>query len=183
MSAHEPLRVVLTGSESTGKTTLGAQLAAHYGVLCVPEFVRGYAERKGAPLDASDHGPIAHGQVACEDAYLARARDAGHALLLHDTDLLSTVTYCHHYEGHCPASIEALAVGRRAARYLLLDIDVPWVPDGVRDRGDRRAEVHQLFVHTLTRLGAPYTIVRGSWSERFATAVGVIDELLSSPSP
>lgn len=179
MSAREPLRVVLTGSESTGKTTLGAQLALHYGVLCVPEFVRGYAERKGAPLDTTDHEPIARGQVVNEEAYRTRAREAGHTLLLHDTDLLSTVTYCHHYYGLCPSFIEELAVERRPAHYLLLDIDVPWVPDGVRDRGDRRHEVQQLFVHTLTRLGAPYTVVSGSWSERFARATTAVDTLLS----
>jgi hypothetical protein len=56
---HDLIRVVLTGSESVGKTTLSAQLAAHYGVACVPEFVREYAAAKGAPLDFRDHGPIA----------------------------------------------------------------------------------------------------------------------------
>src|SRR5688572_6159778 len=59
-------RVVLTGSESTGKTTLAARLAEHYGTLWVPEFGREYLDRKGAFLDASDIEPIARGQQAAE---------------------------------------------------------------------------------------------------------------------
>lgn len=164
-------RVVLTGSESVGKTTLAGLLAAHYGVEFVPEFVRQYAAEKGAPLDFRDHGPIAKGQVALENAYIARAT----SLLLFDTDLVSTVVYCHHYFGRCPEFIEEAAFERRATRYLLLDVDVPWVADGVRDREDRRNEVQQLFAETLGRFGASVTTISGSWTERFDAAVRTID--------
>ncbi len=176
-----PVRVVVTGSECVGKTTLGSQLASRYGVLCVPEFARGYAEAKIEPLTIHDVEPIARGQVALEDAFLARARDAGHPLVVHDTDILSTVAYSHHYYGDCPPVVEALAITRRADRYLLLDIDVPWVADGVRDRGERRHEVHTLFRDTLTRFGVPFTLVQGSWEERRQAAVAAIDKLLHLP--
>lgn len=173
-----PVRVVLTGSESVGKTTLAAQLAQHYDTLFVPEFVRDYAARKAEPLDFRDHGPITRGQMALEDEYLARVTAAGHRLLIQDTDLVSTVTYCLHYFGRCPAFIEEAARARRPALYLLLDIDVPWVPDGVRDRGDRREEVQRHFVDTLARLDAPVQVIRGSWAERWHSAVTAIDALL-----
>ncbi len=179
MPNSKPARVVLTGSESVGKTTLAGQLATHYGVLAVPEFVREYAAQKGAPLDFRDHGPIAKGQMALEDDYLARATAAGDRLLIQDTDLVSTVTYCHHYFGRCPQFIEDAAVYRRPSLYLLLDIDVPWIHDGVRDRGDRRDEVQQLFVDTLARFDAPVQVIRGTWDERFRSAVHVIDTLLA----
>jgi nicotinamide riboside kinase len=91
------IRVVLTGSESTGKSELAKRLAAHYRASLVPEFVRDFATQKGAPIDFSDHGPIARGQIALEQEYVTRG---GH-LLLQDTDLLSTVVYCEHYFGRC----------------------------------------------------------------------------------
>ena len=168
-------RVVVTGSESVGKSTLAGELAAHYGVLAVPEFVRDYAASKGAALDFRDHGPIAKGQMALENEYLVRAHDRGDTLLVHDTDLVSTVVYCHHYFGRCPAFIEEAAIARRPTHYLLLDIDTPWVADGVRDRGDRRVELQHLFEATLTRLHAPFTTIRGDWTSRFVHAVGLID--------
>lgn len=175
-----PRRVVLTGSESVGKTTLAAQLAAHYGAPCVPEFVRGYAAAKGAPLGFGDHGPIARGQVAQEEAALAAARAAGAPLLLLDTDLLSTVVYCRHYFGHAPAFLVGWAHARRPDLYLLLDVDVPWVADGVRDRGDRRAEVQAQFAEALAALDTPVSVVRGDWPTRFAQAVAAIDALLAA---
>jgi NadR type nicotinamide-nucleotide adenylyltransferase len=173
------LRIVLTGSESSGKTTLAALLAEHYGVLMVPEFVREYAAGKDTPLDFSDHGPIARGQMALEDAVRQRAVARGDALLIGDTDLVSTVVYCHHYFGRCPLFIEEAAIARRADHYLLMDIDVPWVADGVRDREHLRPELHALFRSTLERLELAFTEVRGDWDSRFAHATGIIDALLA----
>lgn len=176
---NAPLRrIVITGSECTGKTTLAARIAAHYGVWHVPEFVRRFAEQKGAPVEAIDHWPIAHGQVAEQDAAIAQSEVAAHGLLVLDTDLLSHVTYCHHYTGGCDAGIEQMARARVADHYLLLDIDVPWIADGIRDRGDRREEIHALFTETLTRYGAPYTLVSGSWEERLPAAIRTIDAVL-----
>lgn len=174
IAAPTLVRIVLTGSESVGKTTLAQQLAVHYGVEFVPEFVRDYAINKGAPLGFGDHGPIAKGQMAREDEYKARAR----SLLIQDTDLASTVVYCHHYFGRCPFFIEEEAAHRRPTMYLLLDIDVPWIADGIRDRSDRRQQVQELFAETLARLAAPVTAIRGDWDARFAAARLTIDEQL-----
>jgi hypothetical protein len=170
--------LVVTGSESTGKSTLAARLAEHYDAVLVPEFVREYAVHKGAPITEGDHWPIARGQTLAEQRAQAHAQDTGRRLVVLDTDLVSTVAYAHHYTGQCDEGIEMLARERLAHRYLLLDIDVPWVPDGVRDRGDRRGELHDAFIRTLRRFGAPTTLIRGSWDERLATAIRVTDTML-----
>jgi NadR type nicotinamide-nucleotide adenylyltransferase len=171
-------RVVLTGSESVGKSTLAPRLAAHFGVEYVPEFVRQYAKQKGAVLDFRDHGPIAHGQMALENEFAARARD----LLLLDTDLVSTVVYCRHYFGRCPDFIVEAAVARRAHLYLLFDIDLPWVPDGIRDRGDQREAMHALFLETLAALGMNVETISGDDEARFAASIGAIDRLVQARS-
>lgn len=181
-----PLRIVVTGSECTGKTTLSAWLAHHYRAPLVPEFVRTYTERKGTPIDTSDHWPIVRGQVEAEAraaARLALPDDVGgqaprRPLLVLDTDPLSTVAYAQHYTGQCAPDIEEFARARVASHYLLLDIDVPWVADGVRDRGGQREEVHALFADTLERFGAAYTLVRGAWQERQTAALRIIDVVL-----
>ena len=164
-------RIVLTGSESVGKTTLATQLATHYGVAFVPEFVRDYAIAKAASLTVHDTESIARGQMLLEDTCIARAT----SLLIQDTDLISTVVYSHHYFGHCPSLIEDAARTRLADMYLLLDTDVPWVADAVRDRGDHRDDVQQQFIETLTRFHAPVTRIFGNWAARFALATAAID--------
>jgi NadR type nicotinamide-nucleotide adenylyltransferase len=168
------IRVVLTGSESTGKTVLAWRLAQHYRAEHVPEFVRGYAEKKGGVLSFTDHGPIAHGQMALEDKHIAQSQ----RLLIQDTDLLSTVVYCAHYFGQCPAWIVAAAAERRPDLYLLCDVDIPWIADGVRDRGHMRDEMQQLFVDAVAASGVPFALVTGVGEERFDRAVEAIDALL-----
>jgi NadR type nicotinamide-nucleotide adenylyltransferase len=163
----------VTGSECTGKSTLAHQLAEHYATECVPEFVREFARTMGGRLQLSDHGPIARGQIALEDEYAPRASK----LLFHDTDLLSTVVYCRHYFGRCPEWIEAAAADRRRDLYLICDIDVPWTPDGMRDRGDRRPEMHKYFLDAVTAAGARWELVRGDPATRLAAARRLVDAI------
>jgi NadR type nicotinamide-nucleotide adenylyltransferase len=178
-AARRVKRVVITGSESTGKSTLAEQLADHYGTEWVPEFVRDYAESKGTPLDFSDHGPIARGQIEREDEFIARALNSGATLLFQDTDLLSTAVYCAHYYESCPGWIDEAARARRPDLYLLLDIDIPWIPDPQRDRGHLRKEMHALFVDAVQRSGSPFALIAGSGETRFSAAVAAVDDLLT----
>lgn len=168
------MRVVLTGSESTGKSTLAARLAEHYRAELVPEFVREYAARRGGAIEFSDHGPIARGQMALEDEHIARAT----RLVVQDTDLLSTVVYCDHYFGMCPEWIREAAAARRPDLYLLMDIDLPWIADGVRDRGHLREEMQQLFHDAVFATRVPVSVIRGVGDDRFQRAVDAVDELL-----
>ena len=165
------IKIVLIGSESTGKTELAHRLGNHFEAPVAEEFVRGYAAQRDQPLGFSDHGPIAKGQIAAEDDAIARA---GHLVIL-DTDLVSTVVYCEHYFGRAPEWIETEARARAGQLYLLLEPDIPWQPDGVRDRGDRRDEMHQLFRNKLLHLGLRFAEISGDGDARFHAAVRVID--------
>lgn len=167
--------VVLIGSESTGKTVLARELAEYYGAELVPEFVRDFAMQKGSPIELADTGAIARGQVALENEHSARAI----RLLIKDTDLLSTVVYSGHYYGDCPSWIADVARERKPDLYLLLEIDVPWVADDVRDRETRREEMQQLFRDAVAESGVPYVVIRGTWQERSALARAAIDRLLA----
>lgn len=169
-------RVVLTGSESTGKTMLAARLAEHYGARLVVEFVRAFATEQGRALEFSDHGPIARGQMALEDAALSESP----RLIVQDTDLLSTVVYCRHYFGRCPEWIEHEARARRPDLYLLCDIDLPWVEDGIRDRGDRRGEMQMLFAAAVIESATPHVRIAGSVDERWRLATAAVESLAVS---
>ena len=164
-------RIVITGSESTGKTTLATMLAERYDTVAVPEFSREYAAGRAAPLDRHDVEAIALGQVHSEDRWARRARNG---LLVLDTDLFSTVVYGGHYYGSVQHWIERVALDRRGDLYLLLDIDVPWVADPIRDRGRQRGEMHALFRGMLDRYNLPSVTIGGDWGERFERATRAI---------
>jgi NadR type nicotinamide-nucleotide adenylyltransferase len=170
------IRVVVTGSECTGKTTLARALADHYDTVWVPEYARRFVLAKGAAPAWEDVEPIARGQIALEESRAAGAPD----LLIQDTDLLSTVVYSRHYYGACPGWVEDAARDRLADLYLLAGIDVPWSPDGdQRDRGDRREEMQALFREALESRSAAAVEVRGSHAERMTAATRPIDRLLA----
>jgi NadR type nicotinamide-nucleotide adenylyltransferase len=163
-------RIVLTGSECTGKTTTAAAVAARLGVPWVPESARTYAEAKGAPLTDADVSPIARAHVEAVE----RAERIAGGLVILDTDLISTVVYARHYYGRCPAWIERAARARRAALYLLLAPDLPWQADPSRDRGNRRGEMHALFGAALREFDATSVEIAGPGPARVERALAAI---------
>lgn len=169
-----PTRIVLTGAECTGKTTLAAELGARFHAPWVAEAARLYAERSPVPLSAATVEPIA--RLSLELQAEALATDP--TLLFLDTDLISTVIYARHYYGSCPAWIESEARDRRADLYLLGMPDLPWVADGVRDRPADRERMFARFAETLDEFGARVEVIRGQGTARTAMAARAVEALL-----
>jgi NadR type nicotinamide-nucleotide adenylyltransferase len=177
--ASIPRRIVLTGSESTGKSTLAAALATRLDTIWVPEFARSYALARAARLTGADAEPIARGQLAAERAALAE-RDGP---VIFDTDLVSTALYARHYYGFTLDWLEAEIRGAPSGLYLLCDIDLEWTSDPVRDRGDRRAHMHRLFEAELERRKLSYRVVRGIGPARAAAAYAALGLTLDDVIP
>ena len=180
MGAEGPLRIVLIGPESTGKTRLAGKLAERYGVPWSPEYVREYVEGREDPLVYADVDAIGQGQKSGEDATMAQARRHVLPLVVHDTDLVSTLVYSRHYFGDCPEWIEREARERLGDLYLLHHVDVEWVADGhQREQPQRREELFESFRDTLSSFDAQVCDVTGSWEERSLRALDAVDRLLS----
>ena len=170
----ELLRICVTGPECSGKTTMAERLARVLGTEWVPEAARLYAERTPRALTDADVSPIAREHIALADAAAARAGSAGTDLIVLDTDLVSTLVYSRHYYGDAPAWIEPEARARLADLYLLCDVDIPWVADGIRDQPDNRGGMFERFRAELERLGACIVVIRGAGDERCVIADGAV---------
>ncbi|HEX7937585.1 MAG TPA: AAA family ATPase, partial [Gemmatimonadaceae bacterium] len=70
--------------------------------------------------------------------------------------------------------IKEAAAKRAAELYLLLKPDIPWIADGVRDRGTRREEMHGLFVAKLTEMQVRFAEIGGEGEARLDAAVKAI---------
>ena len=165
---------MIAGPESTGKTTLAADLARHYGTVWVPEFLRDWVDAHGLPRSAAELDVIVHGQRALE----ARLAPGAHRVLLCDTDARQTAMYSRLYFGEVSPAVARAAAGSHAALYLVLDADVPWVADAQRDMAHRREEIRDRCLAELAAAGEPHLLVRGTWVERQAAAVATVDALL-----
>ena len=198
-------RVILVGSESTGKTTLAQQLVEHYrergGIWAdtqwVPEYGREYTEilleRQGviqanpeaevhsAEWTAEDFAVIAVEQQRLEDAAAA----SGSPVLFCDTDAFATQLWERRYLGDgSTAAYDALPVSPPRALYLVADLTgVPFEQDGIRDGEDFRGAMQQWFIDELTARGEHWALVTGTREERLATSIRLVDDVLDRHFP
>ncbi|MGJ8665606.1 MAG: AAA family ATPase [Patiriisocius sp.] len=175
------LKIVLFGPESTGKTTLAKQLAAHFETQWVPEFMRAYLEKKWddhqEKITRVDLLPIAKGQIASENELAVNAKK----VLFCDTNLLEIEVYSKYYnDGFCPSEISEANKINTYDFYFLTGIDVPWEFDKLRDRPDDRENMFRIFEHHLIDYNLPYMIIKGSKHNRFERAIKQINKLLKN---
>lgn len=172
-------RIVVFGTESTGKTTLAGNLAARFGEPWAPEFVRGFWDTRRGNITAADLEAVARGQIASEDEATARAG----RMVFCDTDLLTCTLWNDLlFPGACPAWIRTSAEqrARGTALFLLCDTDVPFFPDPQRcfpdPAGRRRAR--EIWRNALTSRELPFIEIRGDWKARLESAVAAVERLL-----
>jgi HTH-type transcriptional regulator, transcriptional repressor of NAD biosynthesis genes len=175
--AHYARRVLLTGAESTGTTSMAAALADRFGTTWVPELGREYSvpkDRRGEPWSSTEFLEIALRQQAREDA---AAREA-HRLLFCDTDALATAIWHERYLDCFGFAVAATSWSDRYDLVLLTDTDFPWTDDGTRNSDAVRRTMQDRFVAELTGRGRPFVVLSGSPEERMATAERVIHDRL-----
>lgn len=178
-------RIAIFGPESTGKTRLAATLAAHFSAPLVAEYAREFWDRHGV-ITLEDIPGIAREQWRREDAAAAEVchiiDDKRPSLVICDTEALTTVLWSDLLYGTCPDDIRRGA-DRRArdyALYLLLDIDVPFVPDPQRcfpDPADRE-KCRRVWRGALDRRRLPYALIQGDWAQREERAVAAVRAIL-----
>jgi len=168
-------RISLTGPESAGKSSLAAQLAAHYGTTFVPEYARAYLEENGSAYTLADLEAIAHGQLAAEDAVAAQAT----GFLFCDTDLLVIKIWAENAFGICPAWVLAELEKPRYALTLLLAPDLPWAPDPLREHPDpaQRWHFYELYRAELVSRNWPFVEINGPPAQRLALALAACGKL------
>ena len=175
-------RVLLIGGESCGKSTLAASLAQHYGTVMLEEVGREISERSGTDrwMIPSDFTDILLTHKLRETEALQRAN----RLLIEDTDCLTTLFFLRFLSGPEQAGNAALAEAvaglNRYDLVLLLQPDVPFVQDGDRSEeiAANREHYSALLRASYEEHGFPVREIGGSYQERYAEAVRLIDRMM-----
>lgn len=163
-------RICLFGPESTGKSTLAAQLADRFDTVQVPEYGRVHTDAFGTACAPADLLAIARGHIASEKAAV---RNANRILILDGDPLLTAVWSDMLCGGRDPWFA---AYDNPADLYLLTDIDMPWADDGTRyfpDSADRGRFLAACRAELEAR-GVPFVTLSGDAENRRRTAVDAI---------
>ena len=176
---HDVQRIVIFGTESTGKSTLAERLAEYFGEPWSREYAREFWDAQDGRIAAEDLDAIGRGQIANEESAAAQAR----RVVFSDTDLLTCTLWNDAlFPGACPAWVreQAEVRARRVARYLLCDADVPFVADPQRCFPDEasRARARNVWRDALVMRGLPFVEIRGAWAERERRAIVAVEEIL-----
>jgi nicotinamide riboside kinase len=164
------LKIVLTGPESSGKTTLSQQLAQWFDCQWVPEFARSYLDGLERPYVQADLLEIAKGQIAAEERALQPA--AGYVFF--DTSIEVLKIWSNVRFGNCPAWIDEQCRQRRHDLYLLCLPDLPWQPDPQREDPGNRDFLLEQYRQELKALEAPFFEIGGSGKDRLQNAIAAI---------
>ncbi len=172
LAGNRIIRIVLTGPECTGKSTLSVQLAQHYKTLCIPEYAREYVANLSRPYAYDDVVHIAETQVRQLTEYTNRA---GRILFL-DTWLIITKIWFDLVYKKCPEWIDKELSEHTVDFYLLCDTDIPWKADAVRENGGSRREyLLGLYKKELEGFQCEFGIVRGLGNQRLNNAITLVD--------
>ena len=153
-------KICIYGPESTGKSTLAKKLAEYYKTVSVPEVAREMITSNDFTVDDIIRIGIAQTQRVLDMSKVANK------FLFCDTDVITTQIYSKHYLDVVPEILYELEKKVVYDHYFFMDIDIPWVQDGLRDLGDRRIEMREVFMGELVKRGIQFTVVKGSFEER-----------------
>jgi len=165
-------KICFYGPESTGKSTMAEKMAGHYHTVFVPEVARELITSNDITVDDI----IKIGKAQTER--VKEKTSIANKIVFCDTDLITTKIYSQYYLNQIPEILNDLENEIKYDLYFLLDIDIEWVADHLRDFGDRRLEMFNLFKRELEKRGINYIYISGNYHEREEKIKKIIDSTL-----
>jgi NadR type nicotinamide-nucleotide adenylyltransferase len=169
-------KIAIVGPESTGKSTISPMLAEHYETVWVPEYAREYCEKLSAPCTWEDEINMFRGQLELEKELLPKANK----ILICDTTFITVKIWSDQMFGKAPQEVIDELAKHPYDFYLLMNIDLPWEDDPLRDFPNMREHFMEVWHRELQELGANYSVISGQAEERLENAVRAIDHFLKS---
>lgn len=163
------MKIVVTGPECSGKSTLAEALAQHFGVPFMQEPARAYLT-PGARYQPSDLLRLGQQQLELETS-------AHHWPLILDTDLQTLCIWWQEKFGPLPEVLrnayarQSMADGRI---YLLCRPDLPWVHDPLRENPHDRDRLFALYRQDLVARELPFAQIDGTGPQRLERALAFL---------
>lgn len=170
----QPKIIVITGAESTGKSTLTEKLASNFNVPFIPEIAREFIENLGRKYNYTDVENIAKLQVE----QFRKIKNTESEFIFLDTWLIVTKIWFEFVFNKTPGWLVPELINTKIDLFLVCDIDLPWIADSVRENGGENRKILQnKYIENITMYNFNYKIVSGFEENRFLNALKFISEI------
>lgn len=167
-------KIVVTGPESSGKTTLTKQLAASLATPWIPEYARTYLDKLDRPYKLEDILLIGERQLAQHTTL----SEHDPSYLLCDTSFLVLHIWVQVKYKQTNAWLKRQFIEDPVDLYLLCEPDIPWTYDPLRENPDDRYVLFELYRAALIKYQKPFVLIKGKDpTQRLKTAVTAVKEL------
>ncbi len=174
---ERPIKIVVTGPESSGKTEIARHLAGIFNAEYIPEYARSYISELKRPYTYRDVEHIARVQ---EDQ-LKEAVHGDKNIIFLDTYLVITKIWFKEVYGKVPNRIDRILRESEIDLFLLCYYDIEWVEDRVRENpGSRREYLYKRYLEEIEFLGAAHEVIRGIGQGRCENARDAVLKHFSS---
>ena len=180
--SHFVKKILITGTESCGKTTLIKALGKLYHTSWCEEVGRHYAQLyMGGNEEVFTDDDFARICWLHKEKEFETYRSANRIAFV-DTDAVVTQYYAKLYLNHEIKIIESLIELEQYDLILLLRPDVQWVADGQRLNSDqqRRWKLHETLKQMYESRGFKVVEIGGNYHQRLNHAIDLVDELVRS---
>jgi NadR type nicotinamide-nucleotide adenylyltransferase len=170
------VRIVITGPESTAKSTLTMELSEYFNGTSYPEYAREYFKNQPENYTFEDIEYIARKQIG----QYHDSENQVSGMVFFDTWLIITKVWFQWAYQTYPTWLDDEITNLPMDLYLLCLPDIPWVPDPLREHGgEERVKLFEAYKKELTNRNLNFIEVGGEGEERIQNAIQAVKDGLA----
>lgn len=160
-----PIKIVVTGPESTGKTTLCTQLSELYKGTMIPEFSREYLVKTKGLYQLADIECIGLTQSLRNNQFMD-----DESVLFCDTDAMTSYIWAKEKFQTSFTGLEKAFKDNPPDLYLLCFPDLRWEYDDLRENPNDLESLFKVYLEQIIEIKASYSIIQGLGRRRTGNA-------------